>query len=167
MSHSGTSKAWTALALALSALVLRIGVASDARYEPHGKRSQPVPAAAGAASSMAAVSSPLSAKVETAVLTRTGIPGDEFNIAVQPETTFLTTDPLVCVVFSYDGGTATDNGYLQWVSLGGDVHYGAQLMCSTSSWRFEPSAKMPLCVFGMRCSGCSPIIRIAPSSSGS
>ncbi len=62
-----------------------------------------------------------SVTVTSAVTTREPVPNN--SCAVPPsESRFLATDSAVWVVFSYSGGQAGDNGYVEWFDPAGSLY---------------------------------------------
>ena len=60
----------------------------------------------------------LSINVRSHVTTRVPVPNDACTVP-QSNSSFLTTDPRVWVVFSYTGGNSGDSGQLEFLSPGG------------------------------------------------
>src|SRR5450631_1143884 len=62
-----------------------------------------------------------SIQITSAVTTRLPIPGN-FCITPPAETSFLTTDNSISIVFAYSGGLAGDMGYVEWFDPSGTLY---------------------------------------------
>ena len=72
-------------------------------------------------------------QVTRQTITRTMVPGN-YCAAVTPESNFLTSDPLVYILFDYDGATGGERGLVEWVNPAGERYSASTFTSDPGDW---------------------------------